>query len=74
MNSIDVYLKIALIVISLVLIGLVMLQVKGGGLGNMFGGSDLYRTRRGVEKSVFNMTIVFSALFLFIALLSVLYS
>lgn len=74
MNSIDTYLKIALIIISLVLIGLVMLQVKGGGLGNMFGGSDLYRTRRGVEKTVFNMTIVFSALFLFIALLSVLYS
>ncbi len=74
MNSIDAYLKIALIIISLVLIGLVMLQVRGGGLGNMFGGSDLYRTRRGVEKTVFNMTIVFSALFLFIALLSVLYS
>lgn len=74
MNSLDAYLKIALIIISLVVIGLVMLQIKGGGFGDMFGGSDLYRTRRGVEKSVFNMTIVFSGLFLVIALLSVLYS
>lgn len=66
--------KIALIAISLTLIGLVMLQVKGGGLGDMFGGSDLYRTRRGVEKTIFQMTVVFSTLFLVVALLSVMYS
>lgn len=58
------YLSVALIVLSLVLIALVMMQVRGGGFGDMFGGSDLYRTRRGVEKTVFNATIVFSALFL----------
>lgn len=58
------YLSVALIVLSLVLIALVMMQVRGGGFGDMFGGSDLYRTRRGVEKTVFNATIVFSVLFL----------
>lgn len=63
------YLSVALIVLSLVLIALVMMQVRGGGFGDMFGGSDLYRTRRGVEKTVFNATIVFSTLFLLTAFL-----
>ena len=63
------YLSVALIVLSLVLIALVMMQVRGGGFGDMFGGSDLYRTRRGVEKTVFSATIVFSTLFLLTAFL-----
>ena len=67
------YLSIALIAISVVLIGLVMLQTRGSGLGSIFGGdSGIYRTRRGMEKTLFNMTILFSTLFLVVSLLTVL--
>jgi preprotein translocase subunit SecG len=68
------YFKIALIVVGGVLIGLIMMQVRGGGFGDMFSGDSLYRTRRGVEKTMHNMTIVFATLFLVFSLLSVLYS
>ena len=36
-----VYLELALIVISITLIGLVLMQTKGTGLGSIFGGDDL---------------------------------
>lgn len=67
------YFSYALIIISIVLTGLVMLQTKGSGLGSMFGGeSGIYRTRRGMERTVFNMTIAFATLFLLISLVTVL--
>lgn len=67
------YLSWALIVISIVLIGLVLLQAKGGGLGSMFGGDGgVYKTRRGLEKTVYNATVVFAVLFLVISMLTVL--
>jgi preprotein translocase subunit SecG len=60
----DLYLNIALIVIALALIFAILFQVKGGGLGGIFGQSDtVYRTRRGVEKTLFNFTIVLIVLF-----------
>lgn len=68
------YIKVGLIVVATCLVGLVMLQARNGGLGDMFGGENLYRTRRGVEKTVFDMTIAFSAIFLLLAFLSVYYS
>lgn len=71
----QIYLSIALIIISLVLTGLVLLQARGGGLGSVFGGDGgVYKTRRGMEKTVFNMTIVFSIVFLVVSLLTVLVS
>jgi len=71
--QLDFYLSVSLIVVSLVLIALVMLQSKGSGLGAIFGGDGgVYKTRRGVEKTIFNMTIVFSAIFLIVSLLTVL--
>jgi preprotein translocase subunit SecG len=71
----EVYFSIALIIISIVLIGLVLLQTRGGGMGSIFGGeSTVFHTRRGVEKTVFNMTVLFSILFLTISLLTFLLS
>jgi preprotein translocase subunit SecG len=68
-----VYLDIALIILSLLLIILVMLQAKGGGLGSIFGGdSSIYRTRRGVERTVFNLTVIVSVLFLVTSFLTAL--
>ena len=69
----QVYFSIALIIISFVLIALVLLQTRGSGLGSIFGGdSGIYRTRRGMEKTLFNMTIAFATLFLVISLMTVL--
>ncbi len=66
-------LQIASIIISIVLIILILLQVKGGALGNLLGGETggFARTRRGLEKTLFNITIGLSIAFLAISILSV---
>ena len=68
------YLNLALVIVSYALIALVLLQSKGAGLGGLgggdFGGSG-YHVRRGVERLVFNLTIVLSFFFFLLALLSV---
>jgi len=64
------YLLIAQIIISVALIVVLLLQVRGGGLGGIFGQADtVYRTRRGIEKTLFNLTIVLTVLFIAIALI-----
>ena len=66
------YLNIVQIIISLALIGLTVMQSRGAGLGRMFGGdSSIYRTRRGVEKTMYNLTIILAVVFFVISLLSV---
>ncbi|MBI5613964.1 preprotein translocase subunit SecG [Candidatus Gottesmanbacteria bacterium] len=51
------------IIVSVSLIALVLLQSSKGGLSS-FGGGELYRTKRGAEKIVFMLTIIFACLFL----------
>lgn len=61
------------IILSVLMIVVVLLQQKGSGLGSAFGGaSTVYTTRRGVDKLLFNATIVIAALFLIISLAAVL--
>ena len=58
-------LKISQIVIALLLIGTVLIQSKGTGLGASLGREgESYRTKRGAEKILSIATIVFAALFL----------
>jgi len=64
------YLNIIQIIISITLIAIILLQVKGGAAGGAFGGPGVARTRRGLEKTLFDATIVLSAIFLLISLLS----
>lgn len=65
------YLNVAQIVLSLALILAIMLQVKGGGLGGIFGQADtVFRTKRGVEKTLFQLTIVLVVLFIIISIVS----
>jgi preprotein translocase subunit SecG len=67
-------LQIVSIIISVVLIVLILLQVKGGALGSMLGGDaggGIARTRRGLEKTLFQITIALSIAFLTISMLSV---
>ena len=66
------YLNVAQIVLSIALILVILLQVRGGGLGGIFGQPDtVYRTKRGVEKTLFQLTVVLVILFIVIAVLSV---
>ncbi len=70
----EVALQIASVIVSILLVILILLQVKGGGLGSLLGGEaggGITRTRRGLEKTLFQITIVMSALFLGISILSV---
>ena len=68
-----VYLNIAQIIVSIALVAVILLQTKSGGLGGMFGGTEtaVYRTRRGVERTVFNITIGLSIAFFTITILNV---
>ncbi|NLE08402.1 MAG: preprotein translocase subunit SecG [Dehalococcoidales bacterium] len=65
------YLSIAQIVLSVALVLAILLQVKGGGLGGLFGQADsVYRTKRGIEKTLFQMTIVLAVLFVVISIVA----
>lgn len=63
----------AQILISLVLIVVLVLQAKGSGFGSALGGqtTSMFRTRRGVERTLFQLTIVLVTVFLAVSLLSV---
>ena len=68
-----VYLNIIQIIVSVALIVLTVMQSKGGGLGQVFGGDgSFYSTRRGIEKTVHTVTIVLAILFFVTSLVSVL--
>lgn len=59
-------LNVIQILVALVVIGAVILQAKGAGLGNIFGGAGAessYRTRRGLERTLFRGTIVLMLIF-----------
>jgi len=63
------YLNIAQIVLSIALILSILFQVRGGGLGGIFGQPDtVYRTKRGVERTLFQLTIALATLFVIISL------
>jgi len=66
------YLSIAQIVLSIALILAILLQVRGGGLGGIFGQPDtVFRTKRGVEKTLFQLTIVLVVLFIIVSILTI---
>jgi preprotein translocase subunit SecG len=65
------YLYIAQIVVAVALTIVALLQVKGGGLGGIFGQADtVYRTKRGVEKTLFQLTIVLAVIFITLSMVS----
>lgn len=67
-------LNILQIIVSAILITVVLLQVKGSGfgaaLGGMSGGS-VYRTKRGLERTLFQVTIILVVVFITVSFVSV---
>ena len=65
------YLNIAQIILSIALILVILVQVRGGGLGGIFGQPDsVYRTKRGLERTLFRITVTLAILFITMAILS----
>jgi preprotein translocase subunit SecG len=65
------YLNIAQLILSGALIVACLFQVKGGGLGGIFGQADtVYRSKRGAEKTLFQLTIVLVALFIIVSIVA----
>ncbi|MGK2965275.1 MAG: preprotein translocase subunit SecG [Tepidiformaceae bacterium] len=72
--SFETFLNYLQILVSGILIVVILLQVKGSGfgaaLGGMSGGS-VYRTKRGLERTLFQATILLTLVFIAISFLSV---
>lgn len=62
------------IVAAILLVIAILLQQRGAGLSGVFGGEGaVYRTKRGLEKTIFITTIILAVIFLVAALLNILY-
>ena len=71
--NIRLILNIAQIAVSVLLIAAVLLQQRGTGLSATFGGEgNIYRTKRGIEKGLYIVTIVLAIVFFGIALADIL--
>lgn len=68
-------LNLVQLIISIVLITIVLMQAKGSSIGTVFGGADssIYRTRRGLEKRLFQFTILLAVVFLVLSIVSSVY-
>ena len=67
-DTLKTALQIIQILISLAMIVVIILQARGSGLGSLFGGGDsgfgISKTRRGLERTLFQITIILAAAFL----------
>ena len=59
------------IIIAVVLVTVILVQVRGQGTGVFGSAQTTFRTRRGVERTLFRFTIILAAVFVLIALSSV---
>lgn len=70
--DLGLFLNIAIIVLSIAVIAIVLIQGQtSSGLGSVFGGTDIYRTRRGMEKTLFNATFLLAGILLTLCLITV---
>jgi preprotein translocase subunit SecG len=64
------YFLVAQILVSIALIATVLFQLRGGGIGGIFGQADsVYRTRRGIESTLFKLTIILAVVLVVLATL-----
>ena len=68
----DTAVSLGMIIISVVLILTILLQTKGSSFSGAFGGDSgsIYRTRRGIEKTLFQFTIGIAGVFVVLAIVS----
>ncbi len=68
----DTALNLVMIIISIVLTLVILLQTKGSSFSGAFGGDtgSINRTRRGLEKTLFQFTIIIGIAFAVMAFLS----
>ncbi len=65
------FLNVAQMIVSIVLVLLMLFQVREGGSGLFGSAQSSGRTRRGLEKTLFQFTIVLSAIFVLVSIISV---
>ena len=63
--------NIVQVIISIVLVTVILVQVRGQGVGLFGGGESSFRTRRGIEKTLFQFTIILVVLFIATSIVSV---
>jgi preprotein translocase subunit SecG len=64
---------VAQMILAIALVASILLQQRGTGLGGAFGGEvTAYRSRRGIERTLFRLTIVLAVLFVVFSLLNLL--
>ena len=66
----NVYLNVIQIIIAVMLVAVVLMQVRGQGSGLFGSAESSFRTRRGLEKTLFQFTIVLVAVFIVTSLIS----
>ena len=67
------FLALGQILVSIGLMAAILLQARGAGLSATFGGdSSVYRSRRGIEKRLFQFTVLLGALFVIFSMVAVL--
>ena len=69
------FLAIGQIVVSIAVMVAILLQARGTGLSSTFGGdSAVYRSRRGIERTLWQFTIILIALFVLFSLASFIFA
>ena len=64
-----IYFEIALMIVATALIISILLQARGAGLGSVFGGTGtVFKTRRGIDRLLFRLTIAFMVTFCFLCI------
>ncbi len=64
------FFQTAQILVSVLLIAIILIQIRGQGSGFFGSAQASFRTRRGVEKTLFQFTIVLAVVFTLLAILS----
>ena len=60
----DAFLTLGQMLVAIGLVASILMQSRGAGLGATFGGdSSVYRSRRGIEKRLFQFTVALTVLF-----------
>lgn len=68
------FLAYTTVISAIITILLILLQQRGASLGAGFGASgELYTTRRGIEKRIFQTTVVFATIFVLSILASIIF-